>query len=260
VIGSCLLTKIDVFFRHRHIFNSTVCNTVVNSLSISSDSEDDPSTACLYVSSNARKVLVYRLPSMELLSDLSFPFSINYSSVSPDGRFLAAVGDGPRVFLLNRQAGQEWVQNSELLGGSSDISVSCAWSESGSTLASAHQDGIVCVWDVRKASSTGPPMKRLNASQTSSSKGSCRNVKFSRGTPVDLLAFSEHTTFVHVVDARDFASEQLVRVHPSVRDHNVAGIAFSPLSKQLFVGLEDSLSVYDVLSGSRRAFGHFDLT
>ena len=40
----------------------------------------------------------------------------------------------------------------------------------------------------------------------------CRSVKFGNG-PADLLAFNEHCSYTHVVDARNFQQEQVPSRH-----------------------------------------------
>jgi hypothetical protein len=43
-------------------------------------------------------------------------------------------------------------------------------------------------------------------------QGACRGVKYTRG-PLDLLAFSEHTSFVHVVDSRTYDRKQVCNLY-----------------------------------------------
>lgn len=47
----------------------------------------------LFVSNNDRTVKVFDLPSMRLMSTISCPVAVNYAALSPDGNYLACVGD-----------------------------------------------------------------------------------------------------------------------------------------------------------------------
>ena len=59
----------------------------------------------------------------------------------------------------------------------------------------------------------------------------CRNVKFS-SSPVDLLAFSEHTGRVQLLDSRCYGSKQRLLATPGVHPgRHISGLAFSPSVK-----------------------------
>ncbi|KAJ2116495.1 hypothetical protein GGF48_004821, partial [Coemansia sp. RSA 921] len=77
---------------------------------------------------------------------------------------------------------------------SNDASFSCDWSQSSELFAVGSQDGYVTVWDVRSQQK----MVQLETYQHGRSRGACRNVKFSPSGSVDLLAFSEHTSYVNI--------------------------------------------------------------
>ncbi|KAJ3144090.1 hypothetical protein HDU89_000697 [Geranomyces variabilis] len=76
-------------------------------------------------------------------------------------------------------------------------------------------------------------------------KGACRSVKFSP-TGADLLLYSEQMSYVNVVDAVTFNGRQPIRVAPSLTDKHISGISFSPCSKTVFVGMQDSVWEYAV--------------
>jgi WD40 repeat protein len=72
----------------------------------------------------------------------------------------------------------------------------------------ASQDGLVSVWDVRSSAK----IATLQTSQMSDVRGSgaARVVKWSpRG---DLLAFSEHKNYIHIVETSTFTSSQRIKV------------------------------------------------
>ena len=112
------------------------------------------------------------------------------------------------------------------------------------------------VWDVRRTSS---PLARLPASSVgprAAQLPACRSVKFTTAGPLDLLVFSEHTSNVHVVDARTFTQQQVIDV---ARDCNkagsgVAGLAFADKGRTLVVALEERLAQYEIDSLTRRTF------
>lgn len=61
-------------------------------------------------------------------------------------------------------------------------------------------------------------------------------MKFSQTGAVDLLAFTEHVSHVHIVDARTFESQQTIRVGSNQHDTPITGLSFSNDSKRMFVG------------------------
>lgn len=71
---------------------------------------------------------------------------------------------------------------------------------------------------------------------------------------MDLLAFSEHVSYVNLVDARTFNDRQSIRVSPLGSDQHISGIAFSPDSHSMYVGLEHSMLQYEIDTLSRRCF------
>lgn len=84
----------------------------------------------------------------------------------------------------------------------------------------ASQDGLISVWDVRSACK----IASLQTSQMNDIRGSgaARVVKWSpRG---DLLAYSEHTNYIHIVETITFTSGQRIKVPSGVtgRTANVA--------------------------------------
>ena len=48
--------------------------------------------------------------------------------------------------------------------------------------------------------------------------------------------YSEHVSYVNLVDARTFNERQIVRVAPPGIDEHISGLAISPDSKVCFVG------------------------
>ena len=133
----------------------------------------------------------------------------------------------------------------------SDAGFSCDWDSTSTQFAVATQDGHLCVWDIRNQNTM---LARLDSCQRGQ-KGACRSVKFSRSSWTDLLAFTEHTNKVHIVDTRGaFDQEQVLSINKTLgHDCHLTGIAFAPDSDALFVSTEEGVLEYPVNLVERRA-------
>jgi WD40 repeat protein len=189
------------------------------------------------------------VPNMNLVTSLSYNFAVNNVGVSPDGSMMAVVGDSNQVILHSISNANEYKRIGALTAVK-DAAFSCAWDSSSTRFAVACQDGHVCIWDVRHL---GRKLAQLNSFQRNQ-KGACRVVKFSQTNSVDLLAFSEHTTYFNIVDARTFDVQQSVRVAPAGLDMHLSGLTFSPDSDSIFVGVEQAVLEYSIDLMSRRSF------
>ncbi|KND01502.1 uncharacterized protein SPPG_09104 [Spizellomyces punctatus DAOM BR117] len=204
----------------------------------------------LLICNNDETIKVYSLPGMQRITSVSLPTAVNYAAVSPDGRKMVAVGDSPQVFLFDISASDGYARVATLTA-SNDAGFSCAWNQSSEKFAVASQDGYVSVWDIRN---TGEKIAKLGSKQNPQVKGACRSVKFSPTGSIDLLMYSEHMSYINVVDARTFNERQTVRVAPSSSDQHISGITFSPDSKNIFVGMESNVWEFEVDTMNRRCF------
>ncbi|KAJ1815117.1 hypothetical protein LPJ75_002487, partial [Coemansia sp. RSA 2598] len=220
----------------------------------------------LLVCNNDHTVRLLALPTLDLLTELRFPTAVNYASVSPDGAKMCVVGDSNQVFLFHKRG--DAFEKIATLTASNDASFSCDWSQSSEQFAVGSQDGYVTVWDIRSQHK----MTQLETFQHGRSRGACRNVKFSPSGSVDLLAFSEHTGYVNIVDTRDYAHRQILCVatddsadavgvqswaaSPGIgsQDLQITGLRFATDSSALFVGLEQSILEYKVDRVGRHSF------
>ncbi|KAJ1844272.1 hypothetical protein LPJ70_003020, partial [Coemansia sp. RSA 2708] len=156
----------------------------------------------LLVCNNDHTVHLISLPSLELVTKLKFPTAVNYTTASPDGTKMCVVGDTNEVFLFSKHG--DTFEKISVLTASNNTSFSCDWSQSSEQFAVGSQDGYITVWDIRSQQK----MAQLETFQHGRSRGACRNVKFSPSSSIDLLAFSEHTSYVNIVDTRSFEKRQ----------------------------------------------------
>ncbi|PLW23696.1 hypothetical protein PCASD_16758 [Puccinia coronata f. sp. avenae] len=154
---------------------------------------------------NEKPVLTYK-------SSLTFPVPVNHCSVSPDSKSMVAVGDSSEVFIYDCQSAHQ--TNEPLIGdwrlgprkiylpGVSALtgSFSTSWNQYGDKFAVASEGEVVVVYDMKML---GKPLLVKHTAQKGR-PGCARVVKFSPAGPNELLAFTEHQSLVHVLDARTF--------------------------------------------------------
>ncbi|VAH27831.1 unnamed protein product [Triticum turgidum subsp. durum] len=156
-----------------------------------------------------------------LLSRFNFPWSVNNTSVSPDGKLLAVLGDSSDCVIADAQSGEEIAT----LKGHLDYSFSSAWHPGGNVLATGNQDKTCRLWDTRNLSA---PFAVLGGRI-----GAVRGLRFS--SDGRFLAAAEAADFVHVYDARaGYGAAQEIGLFGEI-----AGVAFSPDAGALFVGVAD---------------------
>lgn len=149
------------------------------------------------------------LPVISRTKTVKFPTCVNHSSFSPDGRHLVCVGDTPEVFLFHVDWPKGDLVEIATYTASSDASFSTSWSPDGLQFAVASQDGIVSVWDVRSSQKIATLTTSQDANHLSGA-GAARVVKWSpRG---DMLAYTEHQNYFHVVETTNFSAGQRIHV------------------------------------------------
>ncbi|PRP81120.1 hypothetical protein PROFUN_01954 [Planoprotostelium fungivorum] len=218
----------ELFVRGRSKINNSLCFSSCRRI-LPSDlcKREPPGDTHLIQSNNDCSIRIFNIPDtsprLEIVSEwvqeLHFEEAINYSAVSPDSTMIVSVGDSCNVHLI--------ASNSARSQYSSDYGFGCAWSESSLHFAVCSQDGNVFVWDVR---STSHPLAKLKSVVP---KAACRTVKFTRCGFSELLMFSEHQSYVHIVDARTYQEEQVIHATldgeecTSEQIVDITGIAFS---------------------------------
>lgn len=160
---------------------------------------------------------------------------MNHATISPDGRFLLAVGDEPQAFFCGRTslpslpkdgepayARYEWHEIAEpklSLAHSSDACFSTAFSPSGHICAVASQTGIITIFDTSMIRDDMDPddavLDVLKSSRPCLGRDFCgavRSMSFGPA-PWDLFAWAEDQGRVCVVDLRNaFLSRQTIEL------------------------------------------------
>ncbi|CAL5061527.1 unnamed protein product [Urochloa decumbens] len=170
---------------------------------------------------NDSVVRVFDTQRFSLLSHFTFPWSVNNTSVSPDGKLVAVLGDSSDCLIADLQSGKEIAS----LRGHLDYSFSSVWHPDGRVLATGNQDTTCRLWDVRNLSQSFAVLKgRI---------GAIRGLKFS--SDGRFLAMAEAADFVHVYDSlAGYSKEQEIDIFGEI-----AGVSFSPVAEALFVGVAD---------------------
>ncbi|KAI8993154.1 WD40-repeat-containing domain protein [Pilobolus umbonatus] len=240
------LTLKDINSDYQVSISTAPGNTINNGLCFSKQNGEIK----LLVSNNDGSIRVFTVPGLELIETINFRSAVNYTSVSPDGKRMITVGDDNRVQLFNISNSGEY-EKSKTLAVSRDANFSVAWNHTSEKFAVSSQDGSVHIWDIRNRN----PVARFCGLHPSITKGAARTVKFTQTGAIDLLAFTEHVSHVHIVDARTFDGQQTVRIGSATNDVPITGLCFSHDSTKMFVGLENALLNFDIDTGIRRRFG-----
>ena len=180
-------------------------------------------------------------------SSIFCPVSINHCAVAEHERTLVYVGDSDEVFVC--RPSPTGYQHCCTFKEASDAGMSCDWSSNGTSFAVASQDGLVCVWDRRQRKSVA----RLSC------QSAARCVKFSPN-PLDLIAFTEHRNYLHLVDCRMWSNRQVIKVRDElVQEVDICGFDFSPCGSTLYIGTEDCIDILQINTGSRTSFPYTKL-
>ncbi|KAK9111072.1 hypothetical protein Scep_018591 [Stephania cephalantha] len=175
----------------------------------------------LMTANNDAAVRVFDTEKFMLLNQFSFPWSVNNTSVSPDGKLLAVLGDSIDCLLADAQSGKAI----SYLKGHTDYCFASAWHPDGWVLATGSQDKTCRLWDVRKLSD---PLDVLHGKI-----GAIRAIKFT--SDGQFMAMAEPADFVHIYSAQSgYRKRQLIDLFGEI-----AGVSFSPDSTALYIGVAD---------------------
>ncbi|OMO94267.1 hypothetical protein COLO4_16435 [Corchorus olitorius] len=200
----------------------TKLTTDDNAITNAVDVYRNPSGAMrVMAANNDAQIRIFDAETFASLNRFSFDWSVNNTSVSPDGKLLAVLGDSVECLIADAQSGK--VTSS--LKGHLDYSFSSAWHPDGRILATGNQDTTCRLWDIRNLSESLAVLKGR--------MGAIRAVKFT--SDGRFLGMAEPADFVHVFDTESgYVNCQEIDLFGEI-----AGISFSPDTEALFVGVAD---------------------
>ncbi|CAE5959371.1 unnamed protein product [Arabidopsis arenosa] len=192
----------------------------------------------LITANNDCKIRVFDAQSFTRVSEFAFDWSVNNTSVNPDGKLLAVLGDSTECLISDSHSGK--VISS--LKGHKDYSFASAWHPNGLILATGNQDTTCRLWDIRNPSESFAVLK--------GNMGAIRGLKF---TPEGrFLAMAEPADFVHIFDTQSgFLQSQEIDLFGEI-----AGISFSPDTEALYVGVADR-TYGSLMEYKRRKDNHY---
>mmetsp|Transcript_5835 Transcript_5835/g.10323 ORF Transcript_5835/g.10323 Transcript_5835/m.10323 type:complete len:342 (+) Transcript_5835:2096-3121(+) len=232
------------------LYNGSIGDMVNNGLDVT---KTRSGKLLLAVANNDENIRMVDIETMQIHSRIECTCPVNAVSISPDGKYLVAAFDLPYVLLFSLSSQGHYTLIAEL-HHIDDAGISCAWNTNSSQFAVASQDGSAVVYDIRALK----PLVVLRGRQASSGgAGAVRCVKFASKGALDLLAFTEHTNYIHVVDMRaDFSRRQSERLQHTraIQDVHISGFAFSNDGSSIYVGTEASIIRYSVDTVQRRSF------
>ncbi|XP_044471578.1 uncharacterized WD repeat-containing protein C2A9.03 isoform X1 [Mangifera indica] len=181
-----------------------------------------PSGAVHFTASNNDSgVRDFDMEKYQLSKHFRFPWPVNHTSLSPDGKLLIIVGDNPEGMLVDSNSGKTITP----LCGHLDYSFASAWHPGGVTFATGNQDKTCRVWDIRNLSKSVTVLK--------GNLGAIRSIRYS--SDGRYMAAAEPADFVHVYDVKSgYGREQEIDFFGEI-----SGISYSPDTEALFIGVWD---------------------
>ena len=152
-----------------------------------------------------------------------FPWPVNCSATSPDGRLRLITGDDCASWVIDAETGAKIIR----LQGHRDYGFACDWSPDGFHVATGNQDRTVQIWDARK-------WKRPIHTIATEMAG-VRSMHFSPvGGGKRVLLLAEPGDIVSVVDADTYSSQQRFDFFGEI-----GGISFTPDGSKFYVANTD---------------------
>ncbi|CAN1181534.1 Uncharacterized WD repeat-containing protein C2A9.03 [Linum perenne] len=216
----------------------TKLTTHENAITNAVDIYQSPSGSMrIMAANNDAQIRVLDTENFTCLNQFSFDWSVNSTSVSPDGKLVSVLGDSIDCLLADAQSGKV----TSHLKGHVDYSFSSAWHPDGRILATGNQDTTCRIWDIRNPSRSLAVLK--------GNMGAIRGLKFTSDGL--FLGMQEPADFVHVFDVES----GYVKCQEIDLFGEIAGISFSPDSESLFVGIADR-TYGSLLEFGRRHYGN----
>ncbi|MFS7989251.1 putative transcription factor WD40-like family [Helianthus anomalus] len=200
-------------------------------------------------SNNDCGVRVYDMDGFQLLNHFHFPWPVNHTSLSPDRKLIAVVGDHLDGLLVDSSSGKARICEykyirAATLEGHLDYSFASAWHPDGRFFATGNQDKTCRLWDIRNLAT---PVSVLKGNMAA-----IRSVRFS--SDGQFLVAAEAVDFVHVYNAKlnyekrkeiDFFGE-------------VSGVSLSPDDETLYIGVWDPSYSSLLQFNKRHRYGYVD--
>ncbi|KAF9688325.1 hypothetical protein SADUNF_Sadunf02G0185800 [Salix dunnii] len=182
----------------------------------------------------------YDLETFQPLNHFHFPWPVNHTSVSPDHRLIAVVGDNVDGLLVDSQSGK----TVSTVQGHLDYSFASAWHPDGRVFATGNQDKTCRVWDIRKLSSPTAVLK--------GNLGAVRSICFS--SDGQFMYVAEPADFVHVYRTQDdYRRRQEIDFFGEI-----SGVALSPDDESLYIGIWDRTYASLLQYNKRHSYGYLD--
>ncbi|KAI4371600.1 hypothetical protein MLD38_009929 [Melastoma candidum] len=178
-------------------------------------------TVHFMASNNDCGVRDFDMEKFVISKHFTFPWPVNHTSLSPDGKLLVIVGDSRDGILVESQRGKPVSQ----LHGHLDFSFASAWHPDGRTFATGNQDKTCRIWDIRNLSKSIAVLK--------GNLGAIRSIHYT--SDGQFMSMAEPADFVHVYDTKSgYEKEQEIDFFGEI-----SGVSFSPDTESLFIGVWD---------------------
>lgn len=191
-------------------------------------------------SNNDSGVREYDMERFQLLNHFRFPWPVNHTSVSPDRRLIAIVGDHVDGLLVDSQSGKTVAT----VVGHLDFSFASAWHPDGRSFATGNQDKTCRVWDIRNLSKPVAVLK--------GNLGATRSIRFSADG--QFMVVAEPADFVHVYSTKaDYKKRQEIDFFGEI-----SGVSLSPDDESLYIGIWDRTYGSLLQYNRRHTYGYLD--
>ncbi|XP_038708805.1 uncharacterized WD repeat-containing protein C2A9.03-like [Tripterygium wilfordii] len=182
----------------------------------------------------------YDMERFQILNHFRYPWPVNHTSLSPDRRLIAVVGDHLDGLLVDAQNGK----TISTVVGHLDYSFATAWHPDGRTFATGNQDKTCRVWDIRNLS--------LPVAILKGNLGAVRSIRFS--SDGEFMVVAEPADFVHVYSTKaDYKRRQEIDFFGEI-----SGVALSPDDESLYIGIWDRTYASLLQYNKRHNYGYLD--
>ncbi|XP_048435970.1 general transcriptional corepressor tupA-like [Pyrus x bretschneideri] len=200
-------------------------------------------------SNNDCGIREYDMEKFQLLNHFRFPWPVNHTSISPDCRLVAVVGDHVDALLMDSQNGKDLFSDHDTLTiakvvGHLDYSFASAWHPDGRIFATGNQDKTSRVWDIRNLS--------LPVAVLKNNFGAARSIRFS--SDGQFMVVVEPAYFVHIYSTKaDYKGRQEIDFFGEI-----SGASMSPDDESLYIGIWDRTYASLLQYNRRHTYGYLD--